>query len=129
MNEVESKQLLEAYGISVNRTVAAADPEEAVALAREMQYPLAMKILSQDISHKTEAGGVRLGIRSENEVKNAYDEILRNAQEMFPKARIAEVSLQPMIERQGAELFAGAKKDANFGPAIHGKAGGWGPCC
>lgn len=118
LTEIESKSLLTAYGIPVNRTEAASSEGEAVRLAREMGYPLVMKILSPDILHKTEANGIQLDLRSEAEVSGAYEKIVRGAQAYNPKAHILGVTLQPMILRTDYEILLGAKKDEHFGPVI-----------
>jgi acetyltransferase len=116
--EGESKALVSVYGIPINRTESASSPDEAVRLAHEIGYPLAMKIQSADIVHKSEAGGVRLDLRTEPEVKQAYREIVEGARSYDPEATITGVTLQPMIQNPDYEILLGAKRDPHFGPVI-----------
>lgn len=118
LSEGESKQLLGCYGIPVNRTETAVSADEAVKLAKEMGYPLVMKILSPHISHKTEAGGVRTGLAGEQDVRDAYEQILEKARAYNPEADIIGVTLQPMVKNPDVELLIGAKKDNQFGPVL-----------
>jgi acetyltransferase len=118
LTEFESKLLLTAYGLPVNRTEVAKSPEEAVERAKEIGYPLVMKILSPDILHKTEANGILLNLRSEAEVFEAFEKIFKGAREYDPQAVIQGVTLQPMLQRGDYELLLGAKKDPSFGPVI-----------
>ena len=116
--ERESKELLKAYGFPVIRTEVAVSVQEAVQLAGEIGYPLAMKIVSPDILHKTDADGIRLDLRSEAEVRRAYDEVMKGARAYQPQADIWGVTMQPMILRPDYEILLGAKQDENFGPII-----------
>ncbi len=118
LSEVDSKRLLSFYGIPVNRTEAAGSVEEAVDLASRMGYPVVMKVLSPDISHKTEAGGVITDLRSHEEVREAYAKVMEGAKGYKPDAEILGVTLQSMIAKPEVELLVGAIKDANFGPVI-----------
>ncbi len=118
LTEAESKDLLKAYGILVNRTEMAISEDEAVQLARSMGYPLVMKLLSLDITHKTEAGGVQLNLKNEDEIRRSFSRIMQGAYNFDPKAEILGVSLQTMIPNIELELLLGAKKDDNFGPVI-----------
>jgi len=118
LTEVESKNLLSSYGIPVNRTEPACSPDEAVRLALEIGYPLVMKVLSSDILHKTEAGGVIADLRSEQEVREAYKKIMKGAQHDQPEAEIFGVTVQSMVQNPDIELLVGAIKDPSFGPVI-----------
>ncbi len=118
LTEVESKALLKAYGIPVNRTEVTNTPENAARLAQDIGFPVAMKIHSRDIVHKTDAHGVRLNLRSEKDVKEAFAKIMADARAYNPKAELTEVSIQSMLKRPDYELILGSKKDADFGPAI-----------
>ena len=118
LTEFESKGLLAAYGLPVIRTEVVNSPDEAVEKAKEIGYPLVMKILSPDILHKTEANGILLNLRSEAEVFDAFKKILAGAHEYNPEALIQGVTLQPMVQRGDYELLLGAKKDPSFGPVI-----------
>ncbi len=118
LTELQSKEVLAAYGLPVNRTEVANSAEEAVQLARDMGYPLVMKILSREIVHKTEANGIKLDLRTETEVSEAFRQINEKARNYDPGANILGVTLQPMIMRTDYEILLGAKKDPNFGPVI-----------
>lgn len=118
MSESDSKALLGAYGFPSIRTEKAANADEAARLAEELGYPAAMKLDSPDISHKTEAGGVRLDIRSEPELRAAFDAIVASANAYKPGARIDGVTVQPFFSNPDYEILLGAKRDPNFGPVI-----------
>ena len=118
LTEGESKALLSVYGIPVNRTEQASCPDEAVRLAHEIGYPVAIKVQSADIVHKSEAGGVRLDLRTEEEVREAYREIVEGVRSYDPAASASGVTLQPMIQNPDYEILLGAKRDRNFGPVI-----------
>ncbi|HEX3035362.1 MAG TPA: bifunctional acetate--CoA ligase family protein/GNAT family N-acetyltransferase [Thermodesulfobacteriota bacterium] len=116
--EPESKELMESYGIPVNRTAVSTSPEQAAELAAEIGFPAVLKIHSPDITHKTEAGGVILDLDSKEEVKSAYEKIIENARNYNPEARIIGVTVQRMIKEKGYELILGSKYDPLFGPVI-----------
>jgi acetyltransferase len=118
LTELQSKQVLAAYGLPVNRTEVANSVDEAIQLARDMGYPLVMKILSPDIIHKTEANGIKLDLRTDTEVSEAFRAITEKARNYNAEAHILGVTLQPMIMRPDYEILLGAKKDPNFGPVI-----------
>jgi acetyltransferase len=118
LTEIESKILLSAYGIPINQTGVATTEGEAIKISQSMDSPVAMKILSCDIIHKTEAKGVWLNLRNVTDVKHAFKQIIANARTYKPDAKIDGVSIQPMVERQDYELIIGAKKDRDFGPVI-----------
>jgi acetyltransferase len=125
LSEVDAKALLAAYEIAVTSPSIARSVTEAVACARELGYPVVMKIFSPQISHKTEVGGVRLNLQTGEEVRAAYQHILAAAQAHAPDAEIQGVTLQRMVSAaQGFEMIVGAKKDATFGPVILLGAGG-----
>jgi acetyltransferase len=118
LTELESKALLAAYGLPVIPTQVAASAQEAVQLAGQIGYPLVMKILSPDILHKTDAHGIRLDLRTEADVRKAYDEIVANAKTYNTQADIQGVTLQSMIRQPDYEILMGSKQDENFGPVI-----------
>lgn len=117
LDEHKAKQVLKAYGIPVTAEEAAATPEQAVAAAARLGYPVALKILSPDIAHKTEAGGVKLGLKSPAEVSKAYAEIINAAGQYKPDARIEGVLVQEMLP-EGVETIAGTGRDAVFGATV-----------
>jgi acetyltransferase len=122
---VESKALLAAFGIPIVRSVPAHTAAEALVLAEELGYPVAMKIHSPDISHKSDVHGVRLGIGSGSEVGQVYRELTDIARQLRPDARIEGVLLEPMWKPEhGRELMLGVVNDTVFGPVISVGLGG-----
>ena len=120
LDELEAKAVLKAYGIPVVPTVAVGPVADAAAVsARELGYPVALKILSPDISHKSDVSGVRLNLRDENELRQAADEMLARVRELRPQARISGFTVQTMATRPLAqELIVGASVDPVFGPVL-----------
>lgn len=118
MPESDSKEVLSAYGLPVIRTETARTEGEAARLAKDMGYPLVMKLHSPDITHKTEAGGICLDLRSESDVRVAFAQILESAHLYKPQARIEGVTLQPFFSNPDYEILLGAKRDVHFGPVI-----------
>ncbi|OQX16113.1 MAG: GNAT family N-acetyltransferase [Desulfobacteraceae bacterium IS3] len=118
LTETEAKDLLAAYGIPVNRTEIAASEAEAVEKASAMGFPVAMKISSREITHKSDAGGVKLNLRNPEDVRDAFKTVVTDAKAYNPNARIDGVTIQPMLKRPDYELIIGAKKDRDFGPVI-----------
>jgi acyl-CoA synthetase (NDP forming) len=123
LTEYEGKRILAAYGIPVTREEIASSAEEAGALARQIGYPVALKVQSPEIPHKTEAGGIRLHLYTDAQVHEAYAEILRNAKNYAPQAIIAGVLVQEMIEG-GVEVIVGTTHDPVFGPCVMFGLGG-----
>jgi acyl-CoA synthetase (NDP forming) len=121
--EHEAKRILAEYGIAVTDEFLATTPEQAVAFATRIGYPVAIKIQSPDISHKTEAKAVRLDIAAEPELKAAYDEVLANARAYRKNARIEGVLVQQMV-KGGTEAILGVTNDPLFGPAVMFGLGG-----
>ena len=123
LNEHQTKLLLARHGVpSVSETVAG-DAEAAVVAARRLGYPVALKILSADIAHKTEAGGVRLGLNNDDAVRSAFADVTAAAHAYRADAIIDGVLLQPMA-RGVAELIAGVTHDPVFGAALTVGLGG-----
>ena len=118
LTETESKNLLESYGIPVTPTRKAGTAKEASIQAEQMGYPVVLKLDSLDITHKTDAGGVKLDLRNSKEVAAAFDEIMKNAKRYDPDARVSGVTVQPMVSKKGVEIILGAKQDPDFGPVI-----------
>ncbi len=125
LGEMESKALLSAFRIPVARTVVARSAHEAMLLAGEIGYPVAMKIDSPDVTHKTDVGGVRLNLNNAQAARAAYDEIVASVTRAKPDARVNGIAVQPMVVRpNGRELMIGVVRDPVFGPAITFGAGG-----
>jgi acyl-CoA synthetase (NDP forming) len=123
LTEVESKQILGEEGIPVARAQLAATREEAVAAARQIGLPVVLKIVSPDISHKSDVGGVKLNLGSEEEVAAAFDEIVAAARGAQPEATVLGVSVQKMA-RPGVEVIMGMTTDPQFGPVLMFGLGG-----
>ena len=123
LNEVEAKAMLEAAGIPVAKTRLAHTREEAVALATELGYPAVIKIVSPDIAHKSDVGGVRLNLASAEEVAAAHDAMLAAVRAAQPAANIDGVAVQRM-EPPGTEVILGMTRDPQFGPVLMFGLGG-----
>jgi hypothetical protein len=95
----------------------ARNADEAVAAARACGLPVVLKVESPDIPHKTEAGVIRLDVRTEDDVRSAFDAVMRNARAVEPPPRIHGVLVQPMVP-QGTEIMVGARVDPQFGPMV-----------
>jgi acetyltransferase len=126
LNEAEAKALLEYYSFPVVKTRVARTEDEAVSIACQLHYPVVLKILSPQIVHKTEAGGVALDIKSEDEVREIFKGLIEKAKKYNPNAEILGVTVQPMIKKQGYEVIIGAKTDPLFGPVMLFGMGGVG---
>ena len=113
----EGKQVCDAYGISVPGEGVAKSAADAAKLAGGMGFPVVMKIVSPDILHKTEAGGVIVGVKSADEASKAYDTILANAKKYKADAKIEGIQVQQMI-KGGQEVIVGAVTDGSFGKLV-----------
>jgi acetyltransferase len=119
LSEVEGKEILAAYDVPVATARLAAGPEEAAALAAEIDGPIALKIVSPDILHKSDIGGVALDLVGPGRVEEAAAAMLERVHEAAPKARLTGLSVQTMIRRPGAyELIVGVTTDRQFGPMV-----------
>ncbi len=123
LGENEAKALLQAAGIPVNRGVVAADVEQAVARAAEIGFPLVAKIVSPQVVHKTEVGGVALNLRNAGELRDALVTMKARVQQAMPEAQIEGFFLQAMVTGT-VELLVGARHDAQFGPMVIVGSGG-----
>lgn len=123
LTEVEAKQVLKEAGLQVTDTRLAKDKAEALALAGELGYPVVLKIVSPDIVHKSDVGGVKLGLADADAVGAAYDEIVAAAKQAVPSANIHGVSVQAMAA-PGTEIILGMSKDPQFGPVLMFGLGG-----
>jgi len=123
LSETESKQILACYGVPVPREILARDPEQAALAAGQIGGPVAIKIVSPDILHKTEAGGVKLGLSTSEDIRAAATDILASVKRYAPQARIDGISVQQMTP-PGVEIALGVKNDRQFGPLIAAGLGG-----
>ena len=122
-NEASAKAALAQAGVPVLKEITAASRDAALAAAREIGFPLVLKIVSPDIAHKTEVGGVVVGVRSEAQLADEYDSLLARVAQKAPQARIAGVLVAQMAQG-GVELILGTKKDPVFGPVVMVGLGG-----
>lgn len=123
LTEVESKQLLGRAGIPVTKTKLARSKKEAISVSKEMGFPVVLKIVSPDVVHKSDSGGVKLGLASGAQVGRAYSEIMSSVRQRYPQAAIQGVSVQPMAS-PGTEVIIGMSKDPQFGPVLMFGLGG-----
>lgn len=125
LSEMESKSVLRAFKIPVAQTMVARTPTEALLLAEQIGFPIAMKVDSPDLARKSEVGGVRLNIATAAAVRNGYHDIIDTVGRNVPKARINGVSIEPFVARpNGRELRVGVIRDHIFGPVITFGVGG-----
>lgn len=125
LTELESKELLRSLGIPTTEMRLAAGPEEAVALSAQIGYPCVLKVSSPDITHKSDAGGVKVGLGSGPEVAAAYQAIMASCREKFPQAAIEGVTVQNQAPT-GLEIIIGLATDPQFGPVLmFGLGGVW----
>jgi acetyltransferase len=126
LTEDEAKKILKYYNFPVVRTEVANNVDEAIAYAQDMGFPVVLKILSPQIVHKSDAGGVILNVKSPDEVRNAFELLIQRATAYNPKAQLIGVTVQPMVAKKGVELIIGGKTDPVFGPVILFGSGGVG---
>lgn len=123
LTEFESKRVLKQIGIPVVETKLAKNQKEAVSISQRIGFPVVLKITSPDVVHKTDSGGVKLGLKNASEVKKAYDDILRSVKKKHPRALVHGISVQKMT-LPGTEVILGTSKDPQFGPVIMFGLGG-----
>jgi len=123
LTEIESKKILTRAGIECTEIKLAKTSKEAITAAKKFGFPVALKIVSPNILHKTDVGGVKLNLNNEEEVGQAFDEIIGAIKKHNPKAKIDGVSVQPMA-RSGIEVIIGMNKDLQFGPVLMFGLGG-----
>ncbi|MFW6125590.1 MAG: acetate--CoA ligase family protein [Chloroflexota bacterium] len=123
LTEVESKQVLREAGIDTTEIRLAKTREEAIAAVKEIGFPVALKIVSPDVLHKSDVGGVKLGLKSEKAVDKAFDDIMSAVKKKEPDARILGVAVQKMA-KPGVEVIMGMTKDPQFGPVLMFGLGG-----
>jgi 4-hydroxybutyrate---CoA ligase (ADP-forming) len=121
--EEEGYKVLEAYGFSIPKKHLAQNEEECIKAVQEIGYPVVMKIASPEIVHKSDAGGVKIGLKNEDEIRQAFRTIISNAKKYKPDAKIDGILVQEMI-KSGKETILGAKFDPILGPLIMFGLGG-----
>jgi acyl-CoA synthetase (NDP forming) len=123
LNEVEAKDVLRDAGVPVTNTTLATTRDDAQSQAQAAGYPVVLKVVSPDIAHKSDVGGVKLNLNDRDAVGAAYDEILANSKAAVPNARIKGVAVQHMAP-QGTEVIVGMTTDPQFGPVMMFGLGG-----
>ncbi len=126
LTEQESKRFVTTYGFPVIQQIMAEDVGEALAAAHKIGYPVVLKIVSHNITHKSAVGGVEVGVCSPADLEGAYARMLKRVKKSSPKAVIEGVSVQKMVREVDFELILGMKKDPQFGSVIVFGAGGVG---
>ncbi len=123
VTEIEAKQIFEAYKIPTANSKLAKTEDEAVKLAKEIGYPVVMKIVSPQIIHKSDVGGVKINIRTDDDVRKAYNQILNNVSKIDPKPEILGILVQEMAP-SGTECIIGSTQDPQFGATVMFGLGG-----
>lgn len=125
LSSIEAKAILRAFQIPVSPSINAVSAADALIAAESLGLPVAMKINSPDIPHKTDIGGVHLNVREPHTVRNVFREIMDEAERQLPDARLSGVTVEPMVDRPHArEIMIGIARDPIFGPVISFGAGG-----
>ena len=122
LNYEESRKIMELAGIPLNKMKFAKDIEESILKAEEVGYPVVLKVISEDVIHKSDSGGVKVGINSEEELIGSYTEMMESVLSFYPNAKIEGVSIEEMVS--GVELLIGTNTDEQFGKMIAFGIGG-----
>jgi acetyltransferase len=126
LTEDEAKKVLKYYNFPVVKTAVANNVDEAIAYAQQLGFPVVLKILSPQIVHKSDAGGVILNVHDASEVREAFDTLIQRATAYNPNAQIIGVTVQQMVQKKGFEVILGGKTDPIFGPVVLFGMGGVG---
>jgi acetate---CoA ligase (ADP-forming) len=113
----EALQVLEHYGIPTARSIAAMNADEVISAAEDIGYPVAIKIISEQISHKSDVGGVQLNLRNPAALTTAYEDMMERIRKAYPEVKLDGVIVQPMMTG-GRELILGGRQDPHFGPVV-----------
>ena len=124
IGDAEARGILEAYGMRIPRSVVAETPSQAVDCAAEIGYPVVLKIASPDILHKTDIGGVKVGLNNAEDVRDAFELMMYRAQRYVPEARLWGCLVQEMVPAGGLEVLVGMNRDPQFGPLVTFGLGG-----
>jgi acetyltransferase len=124
IGDAEARDIQRAYGLRLPDSQLAPTPEEAVIIASEIGYPVVLKIASPDILHKTDVGGVKVGLNSAGEVRDAFELMTYRAQRYVPEARLWGCLVQEMVPAGGIEILVGMNRDPQFGPLVTFGLGG-----
>ena len=112
----ESRTIMKLAGIPLNRMEFAKDLDDCLVKSKNIGYPIVLKIISEDVLHKSDSGGVKIGIKSDEELKKDYEEMLTKVRKFYPNAKIDGFSIEEMVE--GVELLVGTNTDPQFGKMI-----------
>jgi acetyltransferase len=124
IGDAEAREILKAYGMRIPQSEVAETPEKAVEVANQLGYPVVLKIASPDILHKTDVGGVKVGLDNPEDVLDAYELMVYRAQRYIPNARIWGCLVQEMMPQGGIEVLVGMNRDPQFGPLVTFGLGG-----
>jgi acetate---CoA ligase (ADP-forming) len=122
--DFEARAIMTAYGLDIPQSEIAETPERALEIAASMGYPVVLKIASPDILHKTDVGGVKVGLQTAEDVRDAYELMVYRAQRYIPEARILGCLVQQMVPAGGIEVLVGMNRDPQFGPLVTFGLGG-----
>jgi acetyl coenzyme A synthetase (ADP forming)-like protein len=122
--DFEARAIMTAYGLDIPQSEIAETPERALEIAASMGYPVVLKIASPDILHKTDVGGVKVGLQNAEDVRDAYELMVYRAQRYIPEARILGCLVQQMVPAGGIEVLVGMNRDPQFGPLVTFGLGG-----
>jgi acetyltransferase len=124
IGDSEARQILTAYGLRIPESEIAANPDEAVEIANQIGYPVVLKIASPDILHKTDVGGVKVGLSNAEQLRDAYELMIYRAQRYLPQAHLWGCLVQQMVPADGQEVLVGMIRDPQFGPLVTFGLGG-----
>ena len=124
IGDAEAREILEAYGMDIPRSEIAATPDDAIKIASQIGYPVVLKIASPDILHKTDVGGVKVGLSNSEEVLDAFELMVYRTRRYVPEARIWGCLVQEMVPAGGLEVLVGMNRDPQFGPLVTFGLGG-----
>jgi acetyltransferase len=124
IGNAEARQILKSYGLRIPRSEVADTPERAIELARQIGYPVVLKVASPDILHKTDVGGVKVGLEGAEDVRDAFELITYRAQRYLPEAQLWGCLVQDMVAPGGLEVLVGMNRDPQFGPLVTFGLGG-----
>jgi acetyl coenzyme A synthetase (ADP forming)-like protein len=124
IGDAEARDIMTAYGLRIPESEIAEDADQAVEIAAKIGYPVVLKIASPDILHKTDVGGVKVGLANAEDVRDAYELMVYRAQRYVPEARIWGCLVQEMVQADGLEVLVGMNRDPQFGPLVTFGLGG-----
>jgi acetyltransferase len=124
IGDSEAREILKAYGLRIPQSQVTENPDQAIEIASQLGYPVVLKIASPDILHKTDVGGVKVGLQNAEDVRDAFELMVYRAQRYLPEARIWGCLVQEMVPQGGLEVLVGMNRDPQFGPLVTFGLGG-----